>query len=92
MIYLYGNRYETLIWVLVEETEWSSDVLKFAPDCVGGKPIHDGVVQQVDITCLGRNKQNIMENADMKGGEHELNEQTNKSVLQMLFVAICHIR
>lgn len=43
-IYLYSDRYESVVWVLVQETERSGDVLKFTPDGVGGNPIHDGEV------------------------------------------------
>ena len=51
-IYLYRNRYESLVWMLVKQTQGSSDVLRFSPDCVGGNPINDGIVQQEDVPCL----------------------------------------
>lgn len=42
--YLYGNRYEISIRVLVQETDWCSYVLKFTPDGVAGNPIDDGII------------------------------------------------
>lgn len=57
MIYLYSNRYESIIWVLVQETERGCNVLRFTLDYVGWNPIHDGIVYQVDISCLDRRTQ-----------------------------------
>ena len=52
--YLYGDGYESLVWVFIQQTERSSDVLWFPSDYVGRNTIHDGIVYQVDVTRLER--------------------------------------
>lgn len=42
--YLYGNRYEISIRVLVQETDWCRYVLRFTPDGVARNPINDGII------------------------------------------------
>lgn len=54
MTHLDGNGFESFFWVVVQETNWCSNVLRYTLNCVRGNPIHYCIVYYVDISRLGR--------------------------------------